>query len=79
VVNINIGLLTPPMALCLYIASQIAKIPLEHTFKDVVPFLLAELGILALITYVPFISLILPSLFWVQVGASAIRRLPRGA
>lgn len=63
VVNINIGLLTPPMALCLYIASQIAKIPPERVFKDVVPFLLAEIGILALITYVPFISLGLPKLF----------------
>jgi tripartite ATP-independent transporter DctM subunit len=63
VVNINIGLLTPPMALCLYIASKIARVPPERVFIDVLPFLFVEIAILILITYIPHLSLALPHFF----------------
>jgi len=62
VININIGLLTPPMALCLYIASKIARVSPERVFISVLPFLFTEVGILILVTYIPYISLALPHL-----------------
>jgi C4-dicarboxylate transporter DctM subunit len=59
-VNMEIGMITPPVGLNLYVASGIAKMGMTETTKSVVPWLLAMLGFLLLITYVPEISLWLP-------------------
>ncbi len=59
-VNINIGLVTPPVALCLYLAADIAQRPAEAVFVKSLPFLAALVTVLLLVTYVPAVSLTLP-------------------
>jgi C4-dicarboxylate transporter DctM subunit len=63
VVNLSIGLATPPVGVNLFVASAIAKISLEKISKGVWLFLVALLVPLALITYIPQISLWIPRLF----------------
>ena len=62
VLNLVLGLLTPPVGVCLYITSGIAKISLMKISKAVMPFLIVNLIILALVTYVPAFTLFLPNL-----------------
>lgn len=57
VINIEIGLLTPPLAANLYVAALVNKIPLIPLIRQVMWFLGACLICLALITYVPEIAL----------------------
>ncbi len=63
VLNLIIGLNTPPVGVCLFVASGIGKIPLEKVAKAGFPFLLVSLLILMLVTYIPALSLYLPGLF----------------
>ncbi len=63
VVNLMIGLLTPPMGLCLFVVCGISKIKLGELFKEVTPFLAVEIIILFVITYMPWFTLTLPRLF----------------
>jgi C4-dicarboxylate transporter, DctM subunit len=64
VMNLVIGLTTPPVGVCLFVASSIGKISMEKIAKAGVPFLLVSLFVLLLVTFVPGISLFLPSLFY---------------
>jgi tripartite ATP-independent transporter DctM subunit len=61
-VNLVIGLLTPPVGLCLFMACTIARIRLEEITRKIWPFLLIETGVLMLITYVPDLVLTIPRL-----------------
>lgn len=63
VVNLSIGLATPPVGVNLFVASAIAKISLEKISKVIWLFLVALLIPLALITYIPQISLWVPRFF----------------
>ncbi|MDW7675227.1 MAG: TRAP transporter large permease [Bacillota bacterium] len=63
VVNLAIGMATPPLGICLFVACRIAKIPLVKIIKPIMPFLAAMIAVLFLITYVPEIVLFLPNLF----------------
>lgn len=60
VVNLGIGLVTPPVGLTLLLASEIAELNVLKTIKTLLPFMLAIIAYLLLITYVPAISLWLP-------------------
>lgn len=60
VINLVIGLITPPVGLCLFMACTIAKTPLEKIVRQVWPFVLIEIGVLLLITYVPDAVLAIP-------------------
>lgn len=62
VFNLMLGLITPPVGICLMIASQIGKVSIGKAFRASMPFLLAGLGILLLITYVPAVVTFLPNL-----------------
>ena len=62
VLNLAIGLITPPMALNLFIGSQISGLPISKIARPVVPFLFASLAILVIVSFVPSISLFLPNL-----------------
>ena len=62
VVNIMLGLITPPYGLLLFMMMKIADVPLKDLVRDVTPFLAAMLGVLALITLVPDLVLFLPRL-----------------
>jgi C4-dicarboxylate transporter DctM subunit len=62
VVNMEVGMCHPPVGLNLYVASGITKMGISELTIAVMPWLLTMLGFLALITYVPQISLWLPHL-----------------
>ena len=59
IVNLAIGLFTPPVGVNLYVACGIGKISIEDISKGIIPCLVAMLIILLLITYIPAISLVL--------------------
>jgi C4-dicarboxylate transporter, DctM subunit len=63
VVNIMIGLVTPPYGLLLFMMMKIADIPLRDLVREVLPFLWVMIGALALITLVPELVLFVPRLF----------------
>lgn len=62
VLNIQIGMLTPPFGLNLFVAAGITDRPLTRIARGVLPFLGIMLGCLLLVTYLPWISLTLPKL-----------------
>jgi C4-dicarboxylate transporter DctM subunit len=63
-VNMEIGMITPPVGLNLYVASGISRLGLTETTKACLPWILVMLVYLMLITYVPQISLWLPNLLY---------------
>lgn len=62
VVNLAIGLFTPPVGICLFLACGIADISITDTLKAFIPFFIAMIIVLILVTYIPAISLFLPGL-----------------
>jgi C4-dicarboxylate transporter DctM subunit len=62
VVNLAIGLFTPPVGVCLFIACGIAKISITDVIKAFIPFFLVMLAILMVITFVPQVCMFLPNL-----------------
>ena len=60
--NLGIGLCTPPVGGCLFVGSAIGGIKIEQTVKTIWPFYLALFVVLMLVTYVPAVSLTLPNL-----------------
>jgi C4-dicarboxylate transporter DctM subunit len=66
VVNIMLGLITPPYGLLLFIMTRIAEVPLRDIVRDSLPFLWAMIVVLAVITFVPSTVLWLPRLFGYQ-------------
>ena len=62
IVNMQIGLVTPPVGLNLFVTASVAELSLEETIKASFPWLLVLLSVLILITYVPWISLVVPNL-----------------
>ena len=60
VLNLTIGLMTPPVGICLYIVCSISRLPLEAIVRAVLPFLAVCIGVLLLVTYIEDISLLLP-------------------
>ncbi len=58
VITLAIGLVTPPYGLCLLIASSIAKLPIEKSFKAVLPYISVELLVLLLIVFYPQLIMI---------------------
>ncbi len=63
VLNLIIGLTTPPVGVCLFVASSIGKISIGRVSKAGLPFLLVSIIVLILVTLFPQISLFLPGLF----------------
>ena len=63
-VNMEIGMITPPVGLNLYVASGISKLGLTETTKACAPWILVMLVFLMVITYIPQISLWLPNLLY---------------
>jgi C4-dicarboxylate transporter DctM subunit len=61
VLNIQMGMLTPPFGLNLFVASGITKEPIIKIARGVAPFLVIMLACLMLVTYIPWISLALPN------------------
>jgi tripartite ATP-independent transporter DctM subunit len=64
VLNLMLGLLTPPVGMVLYVLARIAKIPFERAVVGTAPFLIPLVLVLLLITYVPAITLWLPTMVY---------------
>ncbi|KJS19693.1 MAG: C4-dicarboxylate ABC transporter permease [Clostridiaceae bacterium BRH_c20a] len=63
VFNLMLGLLTPPVGLCLYITGRIARVSLEDVVKASFPFLVVGIIVLMIVTYVPDLILFLPRIW----------------
>jgi len=63
VVNLMIGLITPPLGLCLFVVCSVAKVDFIQIVREIFPFLMVEIFVLFLITYFPWICLTIPRLF----------------
>jgi len=61
-VNLGIGLITPPVGAVLFVGAAIGKVTIENTVKALLPFYLALFMVLLAVTYIPAISLWLPNL-----------------
>ena len=62
ILNLMIGLLTPPVGSVLFVMSSVLKTPVEQVFKGVAPFLIPMVAVLLLLTFVPGIVTIVPNL-----------------
>lgn len=60
--NLTIGCITPPLGYCLFITAKIGKIPVESAIKGTMPYLIAEIIVLLIITYIPFTVTFIPSI-----------------
>lgn len=67
-INLGIGLITPPVGSVLFVASAVSKQKIEQVVKAMLPFYGALLLVLMLVTYIPEISLWLPRVFGVYTG-----------
>jgi len=61
-VNLNIGLITPPLGQCIFTVCGITNLKMEQVVRATFPFLLAELVVLVLITFFPVITNIVPQM-----------------
>lgn len=60
--NLGLGLCTPPVGACLFVGCAVGKLPIEKAVRTIWPFYIAILIALVLTTFVPAISLTLPSI-----------------
>jgi C4-dicarboxylate transporter, DctM subunit len=61
-VNMEIGMITPPVGLNLFVMSGIAELPVTRVVRAAVPWLVVLFAVLMLVTYVPWVSLVVPRL-----------------
>jgi len=61
-INLTVGCITPPVGTSLYAVAAVARLPVEKLIRAIYPFIIGEIAVLLLITYVPFISLALPKM-----------------
>ena len=62
VFNLTLGLITPPVGLCLFLTQKVAGITSQEMIKSIVPFVIALIISLLVITYIPQICSLLPNL-----------------
>ncbi len=60
VLNMAVGLLTPPLGVCLFVICGVTKLDLAYVIRAVLPFIAVEIGVLLLVTYVPAVCLAIP-------------------
>ena len=63
ILNCGIGLLTPPVGAVLFIGSAVGKVKMERVVKATLPFYLCMIVVLMMLTFIPEISMLIPSLF----------------
>lgn len=64
ILNLMIGLLTPPVGLVLYVLSKVAEVPFERCVVATAPFLVPLLAVLLLLSFVPALSMWLPIMLY---------------
>lgn len=62
-INLVIGQLTPPVGVLLFVAGSVSRTKLSDIIREMKPFYVALIGALVLVTYIPALSLWLPSIF----------------
>ncbi|MEO3427435.1 TRAP transporter large permease [Pelagibius sp. CAU 1746] len=62
ILTLTLGLITPPVGVCLFVACRIADSPVFPIVRAVFPFLVAEIGVVVLLVLVPELSSLLPAL-----------------
>jgi tripartite ATP-independent transporter DctM subunit len=62
--NLAIGLITPPVGVTLFVGSTVGKVPIEKLFRATIPFYLAMVAVLIAITYIPGIVMLAPT--WIM-------------
>jgi tripartite ATP-independent transporter DctM subunit len=62
VLNLSIGLITPPVGVCLFVCCSIGGVTLERLSKTILPFLLVEIVVLFLVSFVPELILLVPKI-----------------
>ena len=65
VLNMQIGLVTPPVGLNLFVTASVSKTSMEEVIRAALPWLMVLLSVLIIVTYVPAVSLIVPRLLGV--------------
>lgn len=63
ILNLGIGLCTPPVGAVLFVGCAVGKVRISEVIRTIWPFYIASLFVLMLVTYIPAVSLWLPSLF----------------
>jgi C4-dicarboxylate transporter DctM subunit len=63
VFNLVVGMITPPVGICLFVACSIARISIERLSRTIWPFVVILIAVLFLFAYIPSISMIVPKLF----------------
>ncbi len=64
ILNLMLGLMTPPVGLVLYVLSGISNVPFERISRSILPYLMTLLVVLMIVTFVPAISMTLPTLLF---------------
>jgi tripartite ATP-independent transporter DctM subunit len=64
VLNLMIGLLTPPVGMVLYVLSRVANVPFERAMMATLPFLIPLVAVLAMVTFIPAVTMWLPTLIY---------------
>lgn len=63
VMNLMIGLITPPLGLCLFVVCTVANVGLTRLIRMTLPFVMIEIVTLLIVTYIPGLSLYFPRMF----------------
>ncbi|MEO1019754.1 MAG: TRAP transporter large permease [Pseudomonadota bacterium] len=66
-VNLTVGLATPPLGLVLFVSATLTRLPIMEIAKDLAPFLIVHVIVILLITYIPALTMTLPSFFGMGV------------
>jgi C4-dicarboxylate transporter DctM subunit len=64
IANLGVGYVTPPVGICLYVACGISKQPLSEVIKPLLPYLFVMVFMLIFVTYIPWLSLVIPNLIY---------------
>ena len=64
ILNLMIGLLTPPVGMVLYVLSKVANVPFERCVTATAPFLVPLVTVLMLLTFIPELSMWLPTMLY---------------
>ena len=64
ILNLMLGLLTPPVGMVLFVLSRVSRVPFEQCVRATLPFLVPLLAVLLLLTFIPQLVLWLPQLLY---------------
>ena len=67
VFNLVVGMITPPVGICLFVGCSVARISMERLSKAIWPFILLLIVVLLIFSYIPEISMIVPRVFKIGV------------